>query len=142
VKPETVIAWHRKGFRLFWAWNSRRRGGRPKIDAEIRALIRQMAEQNRRGAPRIHGELLKPGFEVSQADGTANGRSLPGGHGTEVRDPLPFPGKGYADVACDRTAGPGRDRRPPPGWWATPPIHSPGSLTDSSPQRRSRNFNR
>ena len=74
VKPETVIAWHRKGFRLFWAWKSRRLRrvrdlieGRPKVDAEIRTLIRQMAEQNRWGAPRIHGELLELGFEVSQA---------------------------------------------------------------------------
>ena len=67
VKPETVIAWHRKGFRLFWAWKSRRRGGRPKVDAEIRALIRQMAEQNRWGAPRIHGERLLLGLDVSQA---------------------------------------------------------------------------
>ena len=55
------------GSGLFWAWKSRRRCGRPKADAEIRALIRQMAEQNRWGPPRIHGELLKLGFEVSQA---------------------------------------------------------------------------
>ena len=68
VKPETVIGWHRKGFRLYWTWKSRHRGGRPRIDAEIRALIRRMARDNPTwGAPRIHGELLMLGFEVSEA---------------------------------------------------------------------------
>jgi len=68
VKPETVIAWHRKGFRLYWTWKSRDRGGRPRIDAEIRSLIRRMARENPTwGAPRIHGELLKLGFDVSEA---------------------------------------------------------------------------
>ncbi|MGB3049431.1 MAG: integrase core domain-containing protein [Polyangiales bacterium] len=68
VKPETVIGWHRKGFRLYWSWRSRNRGGRPPIDAEIRALIRRMSIENPTwGAPRIHGELLKLGFEVGEA---------------------------------------------------------------------------
>ena len=68
VKPETVIGWHRKGFRLYWSWKSRNRGGRPPIDAEIRTLIRRMARENPTwGAPRIHGELLKLGFEVGEA---------------------------------------------------------------------------
>ncbi len=68
VKPETVIGWHRKGFRLYWTWKSRNRSGRPRIDAEIRSLIRRMARENPTwGAPRIHGELLKLGFEVSEA---------------------------------------------------------------------------
>jgi putative transposase len=68
VKPETVIGWHRKGFRLYWTWKSRNRGGRPPIDAEIRTLIRRMARENPTwGAPRIHGELLKLGFEVGEA---------------------------------------------------------------------------
>jgi hypothetical protein len=59
VKPETVIHWHRRGFRAYWHWKSRRRGGRPKIDREIRGLIRQMSRENPLwGAPRIHGELL------------------------------------------------------------------------------------
>src|ERR1700726_245657 len=57
VKPETVVAWHRKGFRLFWTWKSRRRLGRPPVPADIRTLIRTMAEANPRwDAPRIHGE--------------------------------------------------------------------------------------
>jgi hypothetical protein len=68
VKPETVVAWHRIGFRLFWAWKSRRRTGRPPVAADVRALIRKMARENPLwGAPRIHGELLKLGVEVSQA---------------------------------------------------------------------------
>jgi len=68
VKPETVIGWHRKGFKLYWTWKSRHRGGRPPIDAEIRTLIRRMARENPTwGAPRIHGELLMLGFKVSEA---------------------------------------------------------------------------
>ena len=68
VKPETVIGWHRKGFRLYWTWKSRNRGGRPRIDREIRMLIRRMARENPTwGAPRIHGELLMLGFEVAEA---------------------------------------------------------------------------
>jgi transposase InsO family protein len=68
VKPETVIRWHRKGFKLYWTWKSRNRGGRPRIDTEIRTLIRRMARENPTwGAPRIHGELLKLGFKVSEA---------------------------------------------------------------------------
>ena len=68
VSPETVVTWHRKGFRLFWTWISRRkRSGRPEVSAEIRDLIRRMAEANPFwGAPRIHGELLKLGIEVSE----------------------------------------------------------------------------
>ncbi len=65
VKPETVIRWHRKGFRLYWTWKSRHRGGRPPIDAELRTLILRIATENPTwGAPRVHGELLMLGFEV------------------------------------------------------------------------------
>ena len=68
VKPETVVAWHRQGFRWYWTWKSRRRLGRPTVPRDVRALIRTMSEANPLwGAPRIHGELLKLGFEVSQA---------------------------------------------------------------------------
>src|SRR5450830_1297109 len=67
VKPATVVQWHRKGFRLYWRWRSRRLG-RPKMSAEIRDLIRRMSLGNPLwGAPRIHGELLKLGIDVSQA---------------------------------------------------------------------------
>ncbi len=69
VKPETVIRWHRKGFRLYWTWKSRRTGkGRPAVALEIRELIRKMSRANPLwGAPRVHGELLKLGIEISQA---------------------------------------------------------------------------
>ena len=69
VKPETVIAWHRAGFRLFWTWKVRRgQPGRPIISPEVRALIRKMGRENPSwGAPRIHGELLKPGFNVGES---------------------------------------------------------------------------
>jgi hypothetical protein len=68
VQPETVIRWHRTGFRLYWRWRSRTRGGRPRIPGEIRRLIREMSLANRLwGAPRIHGELLKLGIEVAQS---------------------------------------------------------------------------
>jgi hypothetical protein len=68
VKPETVIAWHRRGFRLWWTWRSRHRTGRPTVPPDVRSLIRTMARATRSGvAPRIHGELLKPGIDVSQA---------------------------------------------------------------------------
>jgi len=62
------VRWHRAGFRCYWRWKSRRRGGRPQIETELRALIRQMSIENPLwGAPRIHGELLKLGFEVAQS---------------------------------------------------------------------------
>ena len=69
VKPDTVFSWHRKGFRLFWKWKSRRgKTGRPGVSREIRDLIRNMSAANFLwGAPRLHGELLKLGIEVSQA---------------------------------------------------------------------------
>jgi transposase InsO family protein len=67
VKPETVIRWHRAGFRLFWRWKSGSRGGRPKVPLEIRQLIRDMSLANPLwGAPRIHGEFLKLGIHVGQ----------------------------------------------------------------------------
>ena len=68
VRPETLLRWHRAGFRCYWRWKSRRRAGRPQIDTELRALIRRMSIENPLwGAPRIHGELLKLGFEVAQS---------------------------------------------------------------------------
>ena len=67
VRPETVVRWHRAGFRSFWCWKSRRSGGRPRVPLEIRKLIRDMSLANPLwGAPRIHGELLKLAIAVSQ----------------------------------------------------------------------------
>jgi hypothetical protein len=68
IRPETLVRWHRAGFRHYWRWKSRCLGGRPQIGAELRALIRRMSIENPLwGAPRIHGELLKLGFEVAQS---------------------------------------------------------------------------
>ncbi len=68
IRPETLVRWHRAGFRRYWRWKSRPLGGRPQIDAELRVLIRRMSVDNPLwGAPRIHGELLKLGFEVAQS---------------------------------------------------------------------------
>jgi transposase InsO family protein len=81
VRPETVIRWHRAGFRAYWRWKSRPRGGRPKTPLEIRHLIHEMSLANPLwGAPRIHGELLKLGIDVGQttvAKYMARGRRPP-----------------------------------------------------------------
>jgi putative transposase len=67
VKPDTVVAWHRKGFKLCWRWRSRKRTGRPPTDPAIQALIRRMADANPLwGAPHTHGELLKLGIQISE----------------------------------------------------------------------------
>src|SRR6202049_3378406 len=68
IQPETLVRWHRAGFGCYWRWKSRPRGGRPQIDTEMRVLIRRMSMENPLwGAPRIHGELLKLGFEIAQS---------------------------------------------------------------------------
>src|SRR5260221_6981282 len=68
VRPETLVQWQRAGFRCYWRWKSRSRGGRPQIEMDLRVLIRRMSIENPLwGAPRIHGELLKLGFEVAQS---------------------------------------------------------------------------
>jgi hypothetical protein len=65
LKPETIIRWHRAGFRAWWRWKSRPRGGRPRTPDEIRQLIHEMSVANPLwGAPRIHGELLKLGIDA------------------------------------------------------------------------------
>ncbi len=69
VQPETVIAWHGRGWRLYWTWRSkRRRPGRPPVPQDVRDLIRTISTQNVTwGAPRVHGEILKLGIDFSQA---------------------------------------------------------------------------
>jgi transposase InsO family protein len=67
VKPDTVVGWHRAGFRWYWRWKSHKRRGRPRITTEIRELIARLAEENAGwGAPKIHGELQKLGFDISE----------------------------------------------------------------------------
>ena len=68
IRPETLIRWHRQGFRAYWRWKSRSRAGRPTVSPEIQELIREMSRANCLwGAPRIHGELLKLGIEIAQS---------------------------------------------------------------------------
>ena len=68
IQPETLVRWHRSSFRFYWRWKSRHHIGRPKIDVELRALIKRMNDENPLwGAPRIHTELLKLGFDIAQS---------------------------------------------------------------------------
>jgi len=67
-KPETLVRWHRQGFRLFWRWKSRRPAGRPTLPVDVRKLVLHMSRENPLwGAPRMHGELLKLGIEIGQS---------------------------------------------------------------------------
>src|SRR3981189_1996675 len=73
IRPETLVRWHKAGFRCYWRWKSRPVGGRPRIGPELRVLIRRMSIENPLwGAPRIHGELLKLGFAVAQSRAANN----------------------------------------------------------------------
>src|SRR5262245_58400633 len=76
IRPETLVRWHRAGFRSYWRWKSRSRGGRPRIETDLRVLVRRMSVENPLwGAPRIHGELLKLGFEVAQSSVAIHGQA-------------------------------------------------------------------
>ena len=102
VKPETVVRWHRAGFRLYWRWRSRQRGGRPRISEEIRALIRRLAAENADwGAPRIHGELLKLGFDVSERSVARYLRRVPRRGDPATRWSAFLANHREAIVACD-----------------------------------------
>ena len=87
VKPETVIPWHRCGFRAYWHWKSRRRGGRPKIDREIRDLIRRMSKETPLwGTPRIHGEFSRLSRRISvRIPESVRGRPPTGGTSSASR---------------------------------------------------------
>jgi transposase InsO family protein len=94
IRPETLVRWHRAGFRRNWRCKSRRLGGRPQIEADLRALIRRMSIENPLwGAPRIHGELLKLGFEIAQSSVAKYMVKCPGptsqGWGTFLRNHAP-----------------------------------------------------
>ena len=90
IRPETLIGWHRAGFRRYWRWKSRSRGGRSQIEADLRALIRRMSIENPLwGAPRTHGELLKLGFAVAQS---TVAKYMVKRWGRQVRDGTPFCG--------------------------------------------------
>src|SRR6202042_3983858 len=84
IRPETLVRWHRAGFRCYWRWKSRPQGGRPRIDTKLRALIRRMSMENPLwGAPRIHGELLKFGL---RSRSRALPSTWPNGAGRRARD--------------------------------------------------------
>ena len=86
VQPDTILRWHRAGFRAYWRWKSGARPGRPRVSRELRELIQRMSKENSLwGAPRIHGELLKLGFEIAEFDGL------------QIHDPAPR--AAIADVA-------------------------------------------
>src|SRR5258708_39799612 len=81
VQPATILRWHRCGFRAYWRWKSRARPGRPRVERELRDLIRRMSEENPLwGAPRIHGELLKLGFKVRRRPDAGLRRHNPAAH--------------------------------------------------------------
>ena len=85
IRPETLVRWHLAGFRCHWRWKSRPLGGRPQIETELRVLIRRMSVENPLwGAPRIHGELLKLGFEIAQSS-VANPETLARDVATDYR---------------------------------------------------------
>ena len=88
IRPETLVRWHRAGFRCYWRWKSRSRGGRPQIETDVRALIQRMSIENPLwGAPRIHGELLKLGLDVAQS---SVAKYMAKRRGLQVRDGAPF----------------------------------------------------
>jgi transposase InsO family protein len=95
IRPETLVRWHRAGFRRYWRWKSRNLGGRPPVDAGLRVLIRRMSMENMLwGAPRIRGELLKLGFAVAQSTvakymARTDGRPAGQSWGTFLRNHLP-----------------------------------------------------
>ena len=104
VEPATVIAWHRRGVRWFWTWKSRHRTGRPPVSREVRDLIRTMSQANPLwGAPRIHGEWLKVGINVSQATVAT--------YMTRRRRPPSQPGKPSLAEPVSVSARPRLDRR-------------------------------
>src|ERR1700737_363168 len=127
IRPETLVRWHRAGFRCYWRWKSRPQGGRPQIDTELRALIRRMSVENPLwGAPRIHGELLKLGFEVAQSS-VAKHRLKSRGHLLGVRLRVPSSAIGTGSMAASSHAdcapwasGTSLPRQPRPGRTALP----------------------
>jgi hypothetical protein len=98
ICPEPLIHWHRFGFCCYWRWKARSLGGRPPIEARLRALIRQTSRTNPPwGAPRIHGELLKLGFEVAQS---SVAKYMVRRRGPPDQGWLTFPRNHAADIAA------------------------------------------
>ena len=95
VRPESVVRWHRAGLRAFWRWKSRNRGGRPRVDAELRDLIRRLYRENSLwGAPRIHGELLMLGVRCVASNRLALHRPIATAARADVEDVSAQPRRG------------------------------------------------
>ena len=111
VQPATFVRWHRAGFCGYWRWKSRERGGRPQIEADLLALIRQKSIENSLwGAPRIHGEFLKLRFDVAHS---SVAKYMVKRRGLQVRDGTPFCAKAptrYGPVPCGRPRRAGHPR--------------------------------
>jgi hypothetical protein len=115
IQPETPVRWHRAGFRCYWRWKSRRRGGRPQIEADLRALIRQMSMENLLwGAPRIHGELLKLGDASISAPIRSETGTMPTDHSVRSNDRqyIIHLGKKSADTSQDQSVDRDEGRSP------------------------------
>src|SRR5437868_4210283 len=130
VEPETILRWHRAGFKAFWRWKSRKRAGRPKIDRELRDLIRRMSKENPKwGASRIYGELLMLGFEVAQSTVSTVPTDLSSGCGCGPCYPRPtdLAGITVAESVCRASDWHRASRVPGPDadlWRGTPPTGS------------------
>ena len=127
VQPATVVKWHRKGFRAYWRRKSGRQRGSPRVDPQVRKLIRDMWRANPTwGKPRIKAELRKIGIEVSDST-VRRYRPPPGGPPSQMW--RSFLDNHVRDIAAlDFFVVPTvtfRVRRPPPGGWASPPLHPP-----------------
>src|SRR5271165_5111514 len=153
VKPETVIAWHRAGFRLFWTWKVRRgQPGRPVILRGVRDLIRKMCWENPGwGAPRIHGELLKLGINLGESLRGASDWFHPArvprscdrvprnlapsnpGFVSRLLSPIEnasLVGEGLARATTHAAAGNGVSRGRAAGRWTAPPLRPTGRLKE------------
>jgi hypothetical protein len=146
VKPETVIAWHRRGFRVYWSWKSRHPQGRLGISREVIDLIRTISLANPRwGAPRIHGELLKLGFELSEATvakymahprrpTSQTWRTFLANHRT-VQNPL-VPRQGHTHQPTDSVRSNRTSRRDPASRRPTSPLRTRRRLNDGRASHR------
>jgi hypothetical protein len=115
VQPETILRWHRAGFKAFFSWKSRNRAGRPEVDRGLRDLIQQMSRDNPLwGTPRIHGELLMLGFEIAQLTVSkymVRSRKPPSRRSPEPKDAMTAAAKIKTAQRCSFASFTGSSRR-------------------------------
>jgi len=115
VQPETILRWHRAGFKAFCSWKSRNRAGRPEVDRGLRDLIQQMSRDNPLwGTPRIHGELLMLGFEIAQLTVSkymVRSRKPPSRRSPEPKDAMTAAAKIKTAQRCSFASFTGSSRR-------------------------------